>query len=214
MPRPASRPTRSSAATSPRTSFRCTWCTRSPATAANDLPLADTTGPLRAGGLGLIGLLLRRVQVRRRRFRRGLVLLRDPSVVAGAENPNCDVAVRRLLLHGLGESRRVLLVVGRLADYLRANDALIKCLVLSATTHPADAQLVTGKFALYGVNRLALTTLDETVQPGAAVGIAAEAELPLVYLSAGQRVPEDLERATPLTLADYVVRSKAFTTAA
>jgi flagellar biosynthesis protein FlhF len=93
-----------------------------------------------------------------------------------------------------------------LADYLRANDDMLKCLVLQATTHPTDAQVAARKFALFGANRLVITKLDETARPGAAVGTAADSALPLVYLCAGQRVPEDLERATPETFNARVLR--------
>jgi flagellar biosynthesis protein FlhF len=126
-----------------------------------------------------------------------------------------DAMVRRftgqatVLIDTTGRSPHDLADQMELADYLRGNEALAKCLVLPATTHRADAQLAFNKFALYGVNRLVLTKLDETVQPGSAVGIAALSSLPLVYLCAGQRVPEDLERATPRSFAARVVRPGA-----
>ena len=47
-------------------------------------------------GLRLLGVLSGRVQVSGEGVRGGLVRLRDVTVVAGAENPNRDVAVRRL----------------------------------------------------------------------------------------------------------------------
>ncbi len=47
------------------------------------------------------------------------------------------------------------------------------------------------------VNFAGLTKIDETTRPGALVEIAAESNLPLVYLCNGQRVPEDLQSATP-----------------
>lgn len=100
------------------------------------------------------------------------------------------------------------------ADYLRGQRSVLKALVLPATNHPDEAQLALNKFSLYGVNRLVLTKLDETVQPGAAVNVAVTAGLPLLYLCAGQRVPEDLERATPASFAQRVMRSRPLTQAA
>ena len=78
----------------------------------------------RTAGLLLVGSLLRHVQVRGRRVRRGLVRLRDVAVVARAENSNGSVRVRRLLLDGRGDRRRLLLRVSRLADDLEAAPAL------------------------------------------------------------------------------------------
>lgn len=100
------------------------------------------------------------------------------------------------------------------ADYLREQRSVLKALVLPATNHPDEAQLALNKFALYGVNRLVLTKLDETVQPGAAVSVAVTAGLPLLYLCAGQRVPEDLERATPASFAQRVMRARTLAQAA
>jgi flagellar biosynthesis protein FlhF len=118
-----------------------------------------------------------------------------------------------VLIDTIGRSPHDLADQMELADYLRGNARMHKCLVIQATTHPTDAQVAIRKFALYGADRLVITKLDETARPGAVVSLAAEAALPLVYLCAGQRVPEDLERATPLAFAARVVRAK-FATAA
>jgi flagellar biosynthesis protein FlhF len=92
-----------------------------------------------------------------------------------------------------------------LGEYLRYRHDLRKFLVLPATTHPTDAEAALAQFGVYGADRLVITKLDETARPGAAVGVAASAGLPLAWLSMGQRVPEDLDRATPLSFARSVV---------
>lgn len=94
-----------------------------------------------------------------------------------------------------------------LMDYLRYREDIYKCLVLQATTHPHDAAVAVKKYALYGTNCLTLTKLDETTRPGSCVNIAADSDLPLVYLCAGQRVPEDLELATPESLVAKILPS-------
>ena len=71
-----------------------------------------------AGALILLCRLRRPVQVARSRVRRGLVRLRDGSIVPRAQHPDRSVGVRRVLLDGCGECRRVLLVRGRLSDDL------------------------------------------------------------------------------------------------
>lgn len=92
-----------------------------------------------------------------------------------------------------------------LADYLRGNEEILKCLVMQASTHATDALATARKFALYGADRLILTKMDETSRPGALIDVAAETALPLVYLCAGQRVPEDISRATPESFAARIV---------
>lgn len=93
-----------------------------------------------------------------------------------------------------------------LADYLRSNDDIIKSLVLSATTNPADAIVAAHKYSIFGVNKLVITKLDETIRPGAMIGWANETKLPLLYLCAGQRVPEDLDSATSENCAARIAR--------
>jgi len=119
-----------------------------------------------------------------------------------------------VLIDTIGRSARDLADQLELADYLRLNEEIVKCLVLQATTHPTDSLLAINKFALFGANRLVLTKLDETSRPGSAIATAAEADLPLVYLCSGQRVPEDIEKATPQSLAAHVLQTTALAMAA
>lgn len=101
-----------------------------------------------------------------------------------------------------------------LADYLRSSRDILKCLVVQATTHPSDAMIAVKKFALFGSDHLVITKLDETTRPGAAVGIVADAGLPLAYICAGQRVPDDIQRANPTTLAGRILRATFLAAAA
>ncbi|HVG38126.1 MAG TPA: flagellar biosynthesis protein FlhF [Pyrinomonadaceae bacterium] len=112
-----------------------------------------------------------------------------------------------VLIDTVGRSPHDLADQMELADYLRSSEDIAKCLVLQATTHPHDALAAVRKFALYGASHLALTKLDETARPAASLSVAADAGLPLAYLCHGQRVPEDLERATPETYAARLVRA-------
>jgi flagellar biosynthesis protein FlhF len=124
-----------------------------------------------------------------------------------------DTLVRRfsggatVLIDTAGRSPSELTDEMELGGYLRECDDLLKMLVLPATTHPVDAHTAVRQFSLFGPNQLILTKMDETTRPGAAVSVAGDSGLPLAYLCSGQRVPEDLERATPLSFAARVVRA-------
>lgn len=96
-----------------------------------------------------------------------------------------------------------------LAEYLRLNDEIRKCLTIQATTNANDANATIKKFEMYGADCLAITKLDETTQPGAMVELAAQSNLPLVYLCSGQRVPEDLQTATPDTFVNGIFRANS-----
>ena len=124
-----------------------------------------------------------------------------------------DTLVRRfsggatVLIDTAGRSPSDLADEMELGTYLRECDDLLKMLVLPATTHPVDAHTAVRQFSLFGPNQLILTKMDETTRPGAAISVAGDSGLPLAYLCSGQRVPEDLERATPLSFAARVVRA-------
>ena len=124
-----------------------------------------------------------------------------------------DTLVRRfsggatVLIDTAGRSPADLADEMELGSYLRECDDLLKMLVLPATTHPVDAHTAVRQFSMFGPNQLILTKMDETTRPGAAVSVAGDSGLLLAYLCSGQRVPEDLERATPLSFAARVVRA-------
>lgn len=112
-----------------------------------------------------------------------------------------------VLIDTIGRSARDLADQLELADYLRNNEQITKLLAVQATTHPTDATLAIEKFGLFGVNEMVITKLDETGRPGAAICTAAAGRLPLAYLCTGQRVPEDIEKASAESLATYVLQS-------
>ncbi len=101
-----------------------------------------------------------------------------------------------ILVDSTGKSPHDLADQYTLAEYLRHNDEIKKCLVLQANTHPVDAASAVRKFNIYGPDYLAITKFDETERPGALLEVAAESSLPLAYFCMGQRVPEDLQEAT------------------
>lgn len=92
-----------------------------------------------------------------------------------------------------------------LSDYLKSRDNIRKCLAVQSTTHPVDAVAGIRKFEMYGADSLILTKLDETLRPGALLEVINDANLPLAYLCHGQRVPEDIQIATPDSLTNRIL---------
>lgn len=81
-------------------------------------------------------------------------------------------------------------------------------LVVSAATRDQDLQRQLARVNDLPLLRLLFTKLDETEAFGALYDLAYHAGIPLSYWSAGQRVPEDLEVATPQRLAEFIVRRR------
>ncbi|HSV72736.1 MAG TPA: flagellar biosynthesis protein FlhF [Chthonomonadales bacterium] len=81
-------------------------------------------------------------------------------------------------------------------------------LALSASTKYADMMDQVARFSHARVDRLLFTKLDETTTYGTIFSVAAAAGLPVSYLTTGQRVPEDIEDATPPKLASLVLNQQ------
>jgi flagellar biosynthesis protein FlhF len=78
-------------------------------------------------------------------------------------------------------------------------------LVLSAATGLREADRLLNAYAPARPARVALTRLDEADALGPLVGLLRDRGLPISFLSTGQRVPEDLARATAPVLAAHLL---------
>jgi flagellar biosynthesis protein FlhF len=82
-------------------------------------------------------------------------------------------------------------------------------LVLPAGTSVAAARRILDGYADAHPTRLVLTKLDEAESLSPLVRFLYERHVPISYLGTGQRVPEDLNRATPMLLAASVLGDSA-----
>jgi flagellar biosynthesis protein FlhF len=97
-----------------------------------------------------------------------------------------------------GLARDLLQVLARRSD-VRTH------LVLAADTPVATARRIFDAYEEARPTRLVLTKLDETGSLSPLVGLLRDRQLPISYLGIGQRVPEDLNRATAQLLAASVL---------
>ncbi len=77
-------------------------------------------------------------------------------------------------------------------------------LVLSLTTRDKELTEIAKRFIDLPVESLIFTKLDESESYGTMLNVAAAATRPISYLTAGQKVPEDIELATPDKLTDLI----------
>lgn len=77
-------------------------------------------------------------------------------------------------------------------------------LVLSAATELSVQEDIIRRYSSIPIHRLLITKLDETLQIGRLLNLFHHTGLPISYVSMGQRVPEDLELATPKSLVDRI----------
>jgi flagellar biosynthesis protein FlhF len=78
-------------------------------------------------------------------------------------------------------------------------------LVLTASMKSADLSRVVDRFEVFRPQKLLFAKLDETEAFGPILNQAARTGKPVSFLSAGQRIPEDLEPATKDRIVDLVL---------
>lgn len=90
-------------------------------------------------------------------------------------------------------------------DALAGTKGVQTHLVVAAATGAHELDRIFDRFESARPDRLVLTKVDETGSLSPLVGLLRHRNVPISYLGTGQRVPEDLERATGDLLAACVV---------
>ena len=93
---------------------------------------------------------------------------------------------------GLGQRDRN--QVGQLT-WLRASGQVQTLLCQPANSHFADQDEVVRRFSTVQPQGVVLTKLDETGRLGSALSVVVDHQLPMAWVTDGQRVPDDLHRA-------------------
>jgi flagellar biosynthesis protein FlhF len=93
---------------------------------------------------------------------------------------------------GLGQRDKNL--VGQL-NWLRSAGKVHTLLVLPANSHFGDLDEVVRRFSGANPQGVVLTKLDETGRLGGALSVVVDHQMPMTWVTDGQRVPQDLHRA-------------------
>jgi flagellar biosynthesis protein FlhF len=97
-----------------------------------------------------------------------------------------------------------------LFSMLRARSDVRTHLVVSAASSAKDISRTIDEYRCAKPHRLALTRLDQAETLSPLVKVLRDQHLPVSYLGTGQRVPEDLDRATGINLAGLVLGESPF----
>ncbi len=111
-----------------------------------------------------------------------------------------------ILIDTAGRSPRDDMSIAELAAFLgQANTE--NHLVLSATTRDRELTEVVQRFGRIPLHSLVFTKLDECEQCGTLLNISLTQQLPLSFLTNGQRVPEDLMEADAEAITGFITGS-------
>ncbi len=95
--------------------------------------------------------------------------------------------------------------VAELKGLAQAGVAVEIHLVLASTTKPSDLCDIVDRFSVIPIQYLLFTKMDETRTHAPIFATMHKKGKPISYLTTGQRVPEDIEAASPRRIADLVL---------
>ena len=110
-----------------------------------------------------------------------------------------------ILIDTAGRSPQDQLRIEELNEFLGQGAGVENCLVLAATTDERLQQRTLQAFSKLPLSRLIFTKLDETDRCGALINLPTSSNLPLAYLTNGQKVPEDIMLAEAQKVAELVM---------
>ncbi len=96
-----------------------------------------------------------------------------------------------------------------LAQALAAHPGVDTHLVLSASMRASDLERVSEQYRIFQPRKLLFTRLDETETFGPILSRSVRMGKPVSFFSRGQRIPEDLEPATPDLVLDLILGCSA-----
>ena len=79
-------------------------------------------------------------------------------------------------------------------------------LVLSVTTEPQDMKEVARNFSILNPETYVFTKLDETRRPGTIIDQVCRLNMPISFITSGQRVPEDILAASKRNVLKLILR--------
>lgn len=110
-----------------------------------------------------------------------------------------------ILIDTTGRSQKDQESLLQLRHMLAAVEGCRSVLMMSATTKDSDMNEVISRFKLFSPAGLVMSKLDETSVYGCIYNVQKRSGLPLLYFTVGQRVPEDIEKASAERVADLVL---------
>ena len=133
-----------------------------------------------------------------------VVTMPDELEAAKKRLAGCD----RILVDTAGKGTGNTMQIKELATYINSFLPAEVYLVISALTRWQDVRYIAESFKQLNFNRLIVTKLDETRAAGAILNGAYTTGLPLVYVTNGQNVPDDLQVASEVDVSSLLLKEE------
>jgi len=136
------------------------------------------------------------------------------DMVSSPEGLNAAVEKNRdkdiILIDTAGRPSKNTRQIIELKSFLETLENINIYLVINVTAKNKDMVRILNDFKILAYSGLVFTKIDETDSYGAILNAAYLTGLPIVYITDGQNVPDDIEAANPELLAKLVMRDVVF----
>ncbi len=129
-----------------------------------------------------------------------VVIMPEDARRARKRLEDCD----RILIDTAGRGTGNTIQINEMAAYINAFQPAEIFLVLSAATRWQDIRHIAESFKQLKYNRIIITKIDETKATGALLNSVYVTGLPLVYITDGQNVPDDLRIASDVDITGLI----------
>ena len=112
-----------------------------------------------------------------------------------------------VLIDTVGRSHYDYWRLGEMKEILGGgNDLMDISLVISCNYKNSEAIEIVNRYrTFFPINSIFFTKIDETYKPGILVNLPIKTEIPVSFISTGQRVPEDIRLLNPERIANYLM---------
>ena len=121
------------------------------------------------------------------------------------KHSSCDL----IFIDTAGRSHKDKEKLDEMKNFLEDKIPMEVYLCLSATTKDRELEEILNRFRIFQVSKVVFTKIDECESFGNMVNLLMKDNLQIAYFTTGQRVPEDIEIATPAKLADMIFHEGA-----
>lgn len=121
------------------------------------------------------------------------------------KHSTCDL----IFIDTAGRSHKDKEKLDEMKNFLEDKIPMEVYLCLSATTKDRELEEILNRFRVFQISKVVFTKIDECESVGNMVNLLMKDNLQIAYFTTGQRVPEDIEIATPAKLADMIFREGA-----
>lgn len=111
-----------------------------------------------------------------------------------------------VLIDTVGRSHYDYWRLGEMKEILGGSDALETTLVISCNYKNDEAMEIVNRYrTFFPISDIFFTKIDETYKPGILLNLPIKTDIPVSFISTGQKVPEDIRVLTPERMANFIL---------